>query len=182
MVPTGAGDHVLDVGCGTGAQLVRYQKTGAAVSGVDLSPSMLAAAKERLGQDADLQLADATDLPFENDTFDLALTSMFLHELPTDVRNGVLEEASRVLKPDGHLVVVEFDAEPRRGFVAKARRGFSNIVERVAGSEHHKNFKEFIRAGGVEAIVEDHALTVENVRTFDGGDLAIFVLKKANQA
>lgn len=174
MVPGEEGLRVLDVGCGTGAQLKRYVDAGCMASGVDLSPSMLEAAKKHLGSEVDLRLADATALPYEDDTFDIVLCSMFLHELDPDTRSLVVGEVARVLKPDGRNVIVEFDSEPRTSLSAKFRRAISLVFERIAGSEHHRNFKQFLASGGVTAELATTALTIEEVKTFRKGDLAVY--------
>src|SRR4029079_28808 len=69
-----AGRHVLEVGCGAGTDLARFAKGGAIVSGVDLSSSAIALAKQNFAQqrlNADLREADGERLPFADDTFDL---------------------------------------------------------------------------------------------------------------
>ena len=70
--PVEDGDSVLDVGCGTGKLLETYADAGAACSGIDLSEAMLAEAKKLLGDRADLHRGDATAMPFDDDSFDLA--------------------------------------------------------------------------------------------------------------
>lgn len=178
MAPVQSGSRVLDIGCGTGAQLARYVDAGCVVSGVDLSPSMLEAAKTRLGLEVDLQLADATQLPFADDTFDVVTASMFIHELDPRIRANVLAEVERVLGSDGRAVIVEFDSDPRKGFKAKTRRAVSTVFERIAGSDHHRNFKIFIDSSGVVGALTEVGLTVSETRTFPGGDLAIYILIK----
>src|SRR5205814_5668728 len=68
------GKKVLDVGCGAGTDLVRFARGGALVTGVDLSASAIALAKQNFAQQgltADLREADGEKLPFESDSFDL---------------------------------------------------------------------------------------------------------------
>src|SRR5450759_2969978 len=63
------GRRVLDVGCGAGTDLVRFAKGGALVTGVDLSSSAIALAKQNVAQQglqADLREADGEALPFES--------------------------------------------------------------------------------------------------------------------
>jgi len=79
VVPPKKGMKVLDVGCGTGAQLAIYQQGGCEVSGIDLSPPMLKVAKSKLGEKAVLITGDTVRMPYPNDTFDLVLSSLFLH-------------------------------------------------------------------------------------------------------
>lgn len=55
-----AGRHVLDAGCGSGPLLTDLEVRGARVAGFDASPAMIRLARERLGDEADLQVADLT--------------------------------------------------------------------------------------------------------------------------
>jgi len=102
--------HMLDVGCGGGEIYVVTAEMYPAlrVTGVDLSPDLIRRANERigyLGGRVDFVVGSATDLPFGNDTFDL-VTSFGSLKLWPDRAKG-LAECTRVLKTDGHLVVLE---------------------------------------------------------------------------
>ena len=68
------GMKVLEIGCGTGTNLELFADAGCEVAGVDLSPSMIDLAKKKLGDRADLRLGDASQMPFEDDSFDLVVS------------------------------------------------------------------------------------------------------------
>jgi ubiquinone/menaquinone biosynthesis C-methylase UbiE len=91
--------RLLDVGCGGGAHAVVFAERGWTVTGVDLSPAQLELARAR---GIDVVEADAAALPFEDGSFDAAV-SMFTH---TDVDDfpAVARETARVLRPRGSLV------------------------------------------------------------------------------
>src|SRR5256885_14665820 len=91
----------LDLGCGTGFHLATLHELDWEVTGVDLSEDQLRIARERSGDIAELLLADAAELPFEDGSFDLVL-SAFTH---TDFEDfdAVIREAVRVLAPHGRL-------------------------------------------------------------------------------
>ncbi|KTG09115.1 hypothetical protein AUR64_15065 [Haloprofundus marisrubri] len=102
-----ASGRVLDVACGTGANLP-YLPAGVSVTGVDLSQEMLNRARRRadeLGIDADLREADAEALPFEDDSFDTVVSSLSTCTFPDPV--AALEEMARVCKPDGRILLLE---------------------------------------------------------------------------
>ena len=103
MYPVKAGMNVLDIGCGTGAHLSLYQKEECNIFGIDLSPAMLKVAQKKLGNEAELKLCDATGTGFEDNKFDLILSSTVLHEMPQQVRVDVLKEAKRILKNNGRI-------------------------------------------------------------------------------
>jgi ubiquinone/menaquinone biosynthesis C-methylase UbiE len=64
------GQSVLEVGCGTGAHLNLFLREGMHVIGVDISPPMLRAARQKLGKNVQLLLGDAENLPFKENSFD----------------------------------------------------------------------------------------------------------------
>ena len=66
-----AGRRILDAGCGAGPLLAALRDQGAIVAGIDKSAGMLKLARRRLGDDADLQVAElGSPLPFPDGTFD----------------------------------------------------------------------------------------------------------------
>src|ERR1700759_4983 len=66
-----AGRRILDAGCGAGALLAALRERGAGVVGIDKSPGMLELARRRLGDSADLRVAELGSLlPFADGTFD----------------------------------------------------------------------------------------------------------------
>ena len=98
-----AGRRVLDAGCGSGPLFAALRDRGAIVTGFDSSAGMLALARRRLGDDADLHLADlGRPLPFPDDAFDDAVASLVLHYL--EDWTAPLAELRRVLKPGGRLI------------------------------------------------------------------------------
>jgi len=101
--------RVLEVGCGTGLLLERLSARGQAV-GVDLSRGMLGKARERLeGMDGGkLVLADAQRLPFEDGSFDSAVSTFALTAVPD--LDAALGEMVRVLRNGGTLAIVSVGA------------------------------------------------------------------------
>jgi SAM-dependent methyltransferase len=99
------GKTVLDVGCGAGTDLARFAKGGAIVSGVDLSSSAIALARQNFAQQgltADLREADGEKLPFADDTFDLVFAHGVVQYTASD--RALVNECRRVLKPGGAAV------------------------------------------------------------------------------
>lgn len=100
-----AGDSVLIVGCGTGADF-EFLPPDAEVTAIDLTPAMLRRAAAKVG-DRRIRLLemDAMDLTFPDDTFDKTVLHLFVAVVPDPVR--ALQEAERVTKPNGVLVVLD---------------------------------------------------------------------------
>ncbi len=100
-----AGRRILDAGCGSGPLLADLTERGASVAGFDASQAMIGLARERLGGEADLKVADLTrPLPYDSEAFDDVLAVLVLHYL--EDWSVPLSELRRVLKPGGRLVVV----------------------------------------------------------------------------
>ena len=98
-----AGRRILDAGCGSGPLTAALRDRGAIMTGFDSSRKMLELARQRLGDDADLHVADlGSPLPFADCAFDDIIASLVLHYLE-DWR-APLAELRRVLTPGGRLI------------------------------------------------------------------------------
>ncbi|TYL36736.1 methyltransferase type 11 [Natronococcus pandeyae] len=110
-----ANGRVLDVACGTGPNF-RYLPETVDLTGVDISPEMLAKARQRLeGLDLDGTLSemDAQALEFPDDSFETVVSSLSTCTFPDPIE--ALEEMSRVCRPDGQILLLEHgrsDVEP----------------------------------------------------------------------
>lgn len=120
----GGDEQILDLGCGRGAVLLmaaRHLTTGRAV-GVDLwrwvdqSGNTIEATErnavvEGVRDRVELRTADMTDLPFPDEQFDVVLSSLAIHNIKADGgQRRAVEEALRVLRPDGRLMIVDIEA------------------------------------------------------------------------
>ena len=119
--------HVLEVGVGTGLSLPRY-KPGLEVTGIDLSPDMLEKAADRVGKlglkRVKLSVMDASDLSFDNETFDAAAVMFVMTVVPNPA--AVMAEMRRVLRPGGSAIVINhFSRE--QGMRAAAERGLARF-------------------------------------------------------
>ena len=107
MEASGKGGRLLEVGCGMATDLIQLSRMGIDVTGVDLTESGIDMARKRFelySLDADLKVADAENLPFDNDTFDVVYSFGVLHHTP-DTKKAI-SETNRVLKPGGRSFVM----------------------------------------------------------------------------
>jgi SAM-dependent methyltransferase len=104
-----AGSRLLDVGCGTGRVSARAASLGALVSGVDVAPSMVAAAAARV-PDGSFVVGSAEALPFADGSFDAVVANFVL--LHVGRQDAALREMARVLRPGGGLGVTMWDEGP----------------------------------------------------------------------
>jgi ubiquinone/menaquinone biosynthesis C-methylase UbiE len=174
VCPVTTGMRVLDVGCGTGMYLDAYTAAGAVGTGIDRSPAMLAVARERLGGRASLELADATNMPFSDDSFDVVVASLLLHELDLATGTMILDEMARVATPGGRIMVVDYRVGPLR-WKGRFSRGISFVSERIAGRSHYRNWRTFLGAGGLPTNLPD-PLTIELEKVIAGGNLSIWMI------
>lgn len=99
-----SGHRILDAGCGSGPLTAALRAKGALVTGFDVSTAMVDLARQRLGEDADVHVADlAAPLPFADATFHDVVASLVLHYLEDWA--GPLSELRRVLKPRGRVML-----------------------------------------------------------------------------
>ncbi|MER5435346.1 methyltransferase domain-containing protein [Streptomyces sp. NPDC002588] len=115
-------EELLDLGCGRGAVLIeaaRRLPTGHAV-GVDLwsatdqngnrpEVTLANAAAAGVADRVDVHTADMTALPFADDSFDVVTSALAIHNIPSpEGRHRAVDEAMRVLRPGGRLLVADF--------------------------------------------------------------------------
>lgn len=139
-------ERVLDLGCGRGAVLLMAAKLvpqGRAI-GVDLwsradqsgnaeATTRSNAGREGVAERIDLHTADMRELPFEAGSFDVVVSSLAIHNIPDAAgRRRAIDEAMRVLRPGGRLVIADFRAT--REYAARLRElGAGDVRERGLG-------------------------------------------------
>lgn len=137
---------LLDLGTGTGRLLEVFAPLYARAVGIDASSDMLAVARANLDRagvgGAQVRLGDIYNLPFGRNTFDVVTIHQVLHYL--DAPERAIEEAARVMRPDGRLLIVDFaphDLEFLRERHAHRRLGFG-----------HDPMAQWIAAAGLDLV------------------------------
>ena len=148
----GKKDNVLDLCTGTATNAIAIAKKNpnAKIVGVDLSKDMLVVAREKVNKEnlANVRLyrMDATQMNFKDESFDKVLLSLVLHETDEELAKKIIKEAMRVMKPDGELVVTEWERSDN--FIKKILfipienlepKPYKTFVTK----DHKKYFKEF---------------------------------------
>jgi ubiquinone/menaquinone biosynthesis C-methylase UbiE len=162
--------NVLEVAIGTGRNLPFYPPD-VTLTGIELSPAMLAIAHQRaseLGLDVDLREADAEDLPFDDHSFDTVVCTLSLCTIPNHAK--AITEMSRVLRPDGHLLLLDHIGS-RWWPVWAIQRLIDVFTVRAAGEHMTRRPAPLLPAAGLQ-ITESQQLklgTVERVHARQPG-------------
>jgi len=130
---------VLDVGCGTGTLTIEVQKlvglTGR-VFGIDPGQEQIARARTKAARHQlpiEFQVGVIEQLGFPDQTFDVVLSTLMMHHLPTNLKRQGLSEIARVLKVGGRLVIADFTRKQERvGQAARFHAGGSGLHELAA--------------------------------------------------
>jgi ubiquinone/menaquinone biosynthesis C-methylase UbiE len=142
-------DKVLEVGVGTGRNLPFYPPE-VHLTGIELSPAMLARARVRADQmdrPADLRQGDAQRLPFRDASFDSVIATLTLCSIPDDM--AAVAEMARVLRPGGRLVLLDHVASPVR-VVRWTQRLLQPASLRLAADHLLREPEAAVRAAGLE--------------------------------
>ena len=120
-------ERILDLAAGTGTSSVAISKSGAHVVAADFSPGMIEVGRAKHGKDPLVEFvqADATKLPFADNSFDAVTMSFGLRNVVEPQK--ALAELYRVTKPGGRIVICEFSTPPN-GFV---RAGYNMYLRKV---------------------------------------------------
>ncbi|MEU4478037.1 methyltransferase domain-containing protein [Micromonospora sp. NPDC023966] len=160
-----AHDRVLEVAIGTGRNLPHY-RVDATITGIELSPAMLAIARERatdLGREMDLREGDAERLPFVDASFDTVVCALSLCTIPDPA--AAIAEMRRVLVPGGTLLLVDHIASSWPPIHA-AQWLLERITIRAAGEHFTRRQLSLVQAAGfqIEEAERIKAGTVERIR------------------
>jgi len=125
------GDRVLDCATGTGDLAIAFHKVTGNVVATDFVPEMIELAR-RKSSAVHFEVADVTELPYDDATFDVASISFGIRNV-SDPRKGIREMA-RVVKPGGRVMVLEFGQPQRRAFSAPYEFYTRHILPRLGGA------------------------------------------------
>ncbi|MCC3265563.1 demethylmenaquinone methyltransferase [Arthrobacter gengyunqii] len=173
------GQRVLDLAAGTGTSSEPYADAGINVVACDFSLGMLKVGKRRR-PDIDFVAGDATNLPFEDNSFDASTISFGLRNVNEPKK--ALSEMLRVTKPGGRLVIAEFSSPTvpvwRTMYTEYLMRALPPIARKVASNpDAYVYLAESIRAwpnqDGLAAWISETGWEDVAYRNLTGGIVAI---------
>jgi ubiquinone/menaquinone biosynthesis C-methylase UbiE len=169
------GLRVLEIGVGMGADYLEWLKAGAAATGVDLSAASIERARQRCllaGYQPDLRVADAENLPFNNDSFDVVYSYGVMHHSPDTAQ--CIREARRVLKPGGRARIMIYHHPSVTGTMLWLRYGL------LRGKSLRQSAFEHLESPGTKTYTQAEARSlmsefreVEIRVVFGAGDLLL---------
>lgn len=172
------GEKVIDIACGTGAQLFDIAGIASTVTGVDLSESMIRYAnktsKNKGIANAQFFVCDATNLSmFKANVFDTAIMTLALHQFPPQLHTSILNEMKRIAN---RIIIVDYAVPLPKNYAGIG----SKIAEFFAGKEHNSNFKQYYKLGGLNAILPANNLSIQKSVSFGKGAFQMVICTKQN--
>lgn len=154
------GHRVLDVACGTGLPALvaaRRVAPGGQVTGIDLAPEMLAAARRRARADGldniEFVEMDAERLQFRDDSFDAVTCATALMFFPDAV--GALREMRRVLRPGGRLAIAVWDDPAKSSFLTLGAPALARYLPAPPPDPQSPGPFRFSKAADLEAVIRE---------------------------
>ena len=169
-----AHSKVIDIACGTGAQVFYLAEKCDQITGIDIWEPMINFAEKKRQKlnisNLTFKVADATDLSqFKDKEFDFSIMSLALHQFLPGDRIHILKEAVRISKK---IIIADY-AYPQPANIYGLGIRFA---ERMAGKEHFANFNSYLSAGGLAGISGEIGLNPIHIEAFGKGTFVLVIL------
>lgn len=160
------GKTVVDIGCGGGLLSEEFARRGARVTGVDLSPTAIDAAREHAGKSGlsiDYRNCAIKELVDKGETFDIVICAEMLEHVD-DLKSTVKESAS-LLKDGGHYLFETINKTLKARFLAVFMA--ENVLNFVARGTH--DYNKFIKPSTLVNLLRENGIGVNEIRgmTYD---------------
>lgn len=130
---------ILDVATGTGKQAFAFAKRGYDVIGIDLSEDVLKVTNEgNKYENVTFWIADAANMPFKNNLFDVSCISFALHDLSLSIGKKLVDEMVRVTKLQGNIIVLDY-AFPKNNVIRY-------LIYRFLKYKEGENYVAFVKS------------------------------------
>jgi ubiquinone/menaquinone biosynthesis C-methylase UbiE len=165
--------RVIDVACGTGSLSLAIAGKAKSVTGIDLSEEMIGtasrSAKRRGITNVIFELRDASHLTeFKKDEFDVAVTTMAIHQFDAELAVKILSEMKRIASK---VVIVDYNHPMPKGF----SRSLAYGIERIAGGDHYRNFAVYMKKEGISYFTKRSGLLINSQHVRGNGVFLVSV-------
>ena len=152
------GSSVIDVGCGTGRLCFQLANKCSKVTGVDLSSKNIFVANNILSDqklsNVNFIHTDASALTKQiPGKYDYSIITYAIHEMPPEERIAVINQLKLV---SDKIIIGEYAVQKK----SKLWDILNELVEFSAGKDHYKNYKLFLRSGGVNSLIKQCGLRI----------------------
>jgi len=170
--------RILEVACGTGTLSHLLAKKGFNVLALDKSYSMIKYTQNKIDDSCIGRVTaihgDASTMPFYSASFDAVIIQFGLHEMKNRIRIDSFREVIRVANKNAVFVVVDFVPTYKLSY----SKFILTIVEFIAGMEHFRNGRKFIKDGGLLSFLENLNLEIIKTHRFFHGNICLAVARK----
>ena len=170
--------RILEVACGTGTLSHLLAKKGFNVLALDKSYSMIRQAYNKI-HDSNIGRVtaihgDASTMPFYSASFDAVIMQLGLHEMENNIRMASGREIIRVAKKNAVFIIFDFAPTNKLSF----SKFILTIIEFIAGIDHFRNGRKFIKDGGLLSFLENLNLEIIKNHSFFHGNICLAVAQK----
>ncbi len=170
--------RILEVACGTGTLSHLLAKKGFNVLALDNSSSMIRQTYNKIHDSSIGRVTaihgDASTMPFYSASFDAVIMQLGLHEMENKIRMNSGREIIRVAKKDAVFVLFDFAPTNKWSY----SKFILTIIEFIAGTDHYRNGRRFIKNGGILSFLENLNLEVVKTHRFFSGNICLAVARK----
>jgi len=163
---------VIDIACGPGTLAFALSWKAGHVTALDMDEDLISFASSRVKKkgvsNLTFEVHDASDLPvYHNGEFDIAVTTMAIHQFPEEVALKVLMEMKRIAHK---VIIADYNCPMPYGFSRSVAYGIESITKR----DHHLNFRNYMLRGGISWFISAVGLTIRST-TIKGNGIFIVV-------
>jgi len=162
--------YLIDMCCGTANQIKYFTNLpNTKIIGIDISDNMLNVALKNAPPNTCYK-QDASQTNFPDNHFDVAILSFILHETTPEMAYSIVNEAKRIIKSNGKIIITDYIIDKRTSILGKMS---AYLTEFLIGGEHFNNFKIYIHNGLFHKYVSDLQLVSEH--RFASGVVSVYI-------
>ena len=152
--------HLIDIACGTGLflKLIKENYPQVRSTGLDLSPWYLKKARQNLQnfEHIDFIEANAEQVPFKDEQFQIVTSIFMFHELPRRVRKKVIQEMVRILAPNGLIIIEDSVQRDDKPGMNASLENFPHMYHEPYYLDYiEQDFKTLFKECGLEIVSTD---------------------------